>query len=125
MNSNSMPATFWLIWHTLQDHDLLTRVSREADACRTNRTSQLTGFDMTKLCKQPLLQSCYAEILRKYTAVYVIRKPEHEETQVLDYKIPKGKIIVVSSAMAHMDQRNWNMGTSGEHPVTPSGLIGS
>ncbi len=112
-----MPATFWLFWHMMRDRSLLTRVTSEANACRTSDATRLLSFDTTKLCNQPLLQSSYAETLRLYVAVYIIRKPEYEDAQVLDYTIPRDKMIVVSSAMAHMDKRNWNVGTMGEHPV--------
>jgi len=117
MNSNSMPATFWLFWHMMQDGDLLTRARVEANTCRMTNTAKPACFDVTKLCSQPLLQSSYAEALRLYVAVYIIRKPEHENARILDYEIPKDKMIVVSSAMAHMDKRNWNLGPRGEHPV--------
>lgn len=117
MNSNSMPATFWLIWHILRDRDLFTRISHEVDACRMNRTSELLCFDTAKLCNQPFLQSSYAETLRRYVSVYIIRQSEHEDAHVLDYKIPKGKTMVISSAIAHMDKRNWHTGSQGEHPV--------
>lgn len=117
MNSNSMPATFWLIWHVLRDHDLFTRISHEVDACHINRTSELICFDTAKLCNQPLLQSSYAETLRKYVSVYIIRQSKHEDAHVLDYKIPKGKTMVISSAIAHLDKRNWRTGPQGEHPV--------
>lgn len=117
MNSNSVPATFWLIWHMLRDREVLTRASREVDACRLNRTFQPIVFDTSKLCNQSLLQSSYAETLRKYVAVYIVRQPEHEDAQILDYKVPRGKMMVVSSAMAHMDRRNWNTGTVDKHSV--------
>ena len=117
MNSNSIPATFWLTWHIFEDPDLLTRVLHEAEICKLNNSPGLTGFDTTKLCRQPLLQSCYTETLRKYVAVYIIRQPQHQDAKILEYQIPKGKMIVVSSAMAHMDKRNWNTGTGDEHPV--------
>ena len=52
-----------------------------------------------------------------YVAVYIIRKPEYEDAQVLNYKIPKDKIIVISSAMAYMNKRNWNLEVMDEHPV--------
>jgi len=117
MNSNSMPATFWLFWHMVRDRSLLARAIPEVNACRTTSTNNGWSFDMTKLCNQPLLQSSYAETLRLYVAVYIIRKPEYEDAQVLDYRIPKDKMMVVSSAMAHMDKRNWNLGTLEEHPV--------
>ena len=117
MNSNSVPATFWLIWHLLRDRDLLTRASHEIDTCRTTSASGPISFDTTKLCNRPLLQSCYAETLRKYVAVYIIRQPEHEDARVLDYRVPQGKTMVISSAMAHMDPRNWRTGPQGQHPV--------
>ncbi|KAL8796928.1 MAG: hypothetical protein Q9182_007270 [Xanthomendoza sp. 2 TL-2023] len=112
-----MPATFWLFWHILQDRRLLDRVQAEVDSCQTTFTGNTSTFDTTALCNQPLLQSTYAETLRKYIAVYIIRKPEHEDAQIMNYRVPKDKMIVVSSASAHMDKRNWNVGTSGEHPV--------
>ncbi|KAL8811175.1 MAG: hypothetical protein Q9223_006229 [Gallowayella weberi] len=117
MNSNSMPATFWLFWHIVQDRRLLDRVQAEVDHCQASCTGSTSTFDTTALCNQPLLQSIYAETLRKYTAVYIIRKPEHEDAQIMNYRVPKDKMIVVSSASAHMDKRNWNVGSLGEHPV--------
>lgn len=117
MNSNSMPATFWLFWHMILDQSLFVRATPEISACRLSSATKALSFDTTKLCNQPLLQSSYAETLRLYVAVYIIRKPEYEDAQVLDYRIPKDKMIVVSSAMAHMDKRNWNLGTLEEHPV--------
>lgn len=59
----------------------------------------------------------HAEALRKYVAVYIAHTTEYGETQVLDYQIPKNKILVINSAMAHMDERHWNLGTHGEHPI--------
>ena len=112
-----MPATFWLFWHMMRDRSLLAQATSEANDCCTTDTTEPRCFDTTKLCNQPLLQSSYAETLRMYVAVYIIRKPEYEDAQVLDYKIPKDKMVVVSSAMAHMDKRNWNLGVMEEHPV--------
>ena len=80
---------------------------------------QILSLDITKLCNQPLLQIRYVESLRMYVVVYIIRKPEHQDPQVLDYKISKDRTIVISSAMAYLDKRNWNLGTM------EAGLIGS
>lgn len=112
-----MPATFWLLWHMMRDRELLARAVSEINACRMGQTTSLLSFDTTKLCNQPLLQSSYAETLRMYVAVYIIRKPIYEVAQVLQYTIPKERMMVTSSAMAHMDKRNWNLGTLEEHPV--------
>ena len=101
----------------MRDRSLLTRATSEAEACRSSPATRLLSFNTTELCNQLLLQSSYAETLRMYVAVYIIRKPEYEDSQVLDYIIPKDRMIVVSSAMAHMDKRNWNVAVLEEHPV--------
>ena len=101
----------------MRDRSLLSRATAEVDTCRLHAPTRGLSFDAVKLCNQPLLQSTFAETLRIYVAVYIIRKPEYEDARVLDYVIPKDKMIVVSSAMAHMDKRNWNLGTMEDHPV--------
>lgn len=117
MNTNSTPAAFWLIWHMLRDQELLARASREVAACRSSNPSGPADFETARIIEQPLLQSCWAEALRKYTVVFSIRQPDRGDAQVLDYRIPQGKMMVINSAMAHMDRRNWNTGASDEHPV--------
>ena len=112
-----MPATFWLFWHMVRDRPLLSRATAEINACRMIHAAGPLYFDINKLCNQALLQSSYAEVLRLYIAVYIIRKPEYEDARILDYVLPKDKMIVISSAMAHMDRRNWNLGSVEKHSV--------
>ena len=113
-----MPSTFWTFWEILRDPQLFARVRSEVDACALNpSTPENLEFDLTKLCNQPLLQSIYAETLRLRTAVYIIRKPEFQGAPVGDYKIPKDKMIVISSHMAHMDKRNFNTGPEESRPI--------
>ena len=109
--------TFWLCWHTLQDRQLLAAATTEIDECWKEESDGSLVLDSTKLTSQPLLQSMHAETLRKYVAVYIARTTEYGETQVLDYQIPKNKFLVINSAIAHMDKRNWNLGTQGQYPV--------
>ena len=97
---------------------LLTGATSEVQTSRI--TSDITSpprFDMTKLCNQTLLQSTFAETLHLYVSVCVTRRPEFAEAQILDYRIPKDKLIVISTALAHMDKRNWNLGPMEKHPV--------
>lgn len=117
MNSNSMPATFWLFVELLRFPHLLERALTEINDCRSLSSRDSLSFDTRKLCAQPLLQSAYVETLRLRTAVYIIRKPEHSPAQIRDYQIPCGEMIVVNSAAAHMDERNWNLGSDGQYPV--------
>lgn len=113
-----MPSGFWLFWHALQDRSLLAEAATEIDACRTGSDKQISLIETKRLTNQPLLQSLYAETLRKYAAVYITRTTEYQDAQVLDYRIPKGKMVIINSNIAHMDERNWNTGARGEHPVT-------
>ena len=118
MIPSTVAATFWLSWHMVRDRELLTRATSEVQTSRI--TSDITSpprFDMTKLCNQTLLQSTFAETLRLYVSACVTRRPEFAEAQILDYRIPQDKLIVISTAMAHMDKRNWNLGFMEEHPV--------
>ncbi|MCJ1471803.1 hypothetical protein MMC13_000444 [Lambiella insularis] len=117
MNSNSMPATFWLFIELLRSPHLLDCALTEVNNCRSNLSRDSLLFDIRKLCAQPFLQSAYAETLRLRTAVYMIRKPDHAPAQIKDYQIPQGEMIVINSAAAHMDERNWNRGPAGQYPV--------
>ena len=118
MIPSTVASTFWLSWHMLRDRDLLTRVTSEVQTSRITIDATLPpNFDMTKLCNQPFLQSTFAETLRLYVSVCVTRRPDFADGQILDYRIPKDKLIVISTAFAHMDKRNWNLGPMEEHPV--------
>ena len=112
--SNAIILTFWLCWHALQDGELLAAATAEVEECRKEDSS----LDTAKLMSQPLLQSMHAEALRKYVAVYIPRTTEYGATQILDYEIPKNKLLVINSGMAHMDERNWNLGPQNQYPVT-------
>lgn len=117
MSSSTVASSFWLMWHMMRDRKLLARAVSEVHASRPVDAILPFFFDTTKLCSQPLLQSTYAETLRLYVAAVTLRRPDFGDTQVLDYKIPKDRIMVICSTMAHMDKRNWNMGVMDEHPV--------
>lgn len=117
MNSNSMPATYWLIWHLFNDRDMLHQAASETQACRLEKLAGVISFDTNKLCAQHFLQSSYAETLRKYVAVYVIRQPDHEDVDLLDVRIPRGKMMVIPSGIAHMDPKSWASGKNAIYPV--------
>ena len=52
----------------------------------------------------------FAETLRKYIAVYATRTAEWGDVQVLDYRIPKGDMLVIDSARAHLNPEYWDQG---------------
>lgn len=112
-----MPATFWLLWQMIRDPNLLSQALEEVRGCTDTSSPRKSTFDFPKLCNQPLLQSSYAETLRLSVAVYIIRKPGHGDAHIRDYVIPKDKMILMSSRVAHMDRQNWDLGSGEEHPV--------
>ena len=129
MLSNGTTSTFWLLFHTLQSPDLLSAARAELKACRispsTTHTTNTgwvglssTDLNTSLLVSQPLLQSLYAETLRKYISVYLTRRTEFAPVRILDYFIPQNRTIVVNSAMAHMDPANFNEGAEKRQPVT-------
>lgn len=70
-------------------------------------------FDSKKLLNSPLLQSTYAETLRMYVSVLMLRKTR-KESKVGDWTIPKNTNIAVCNYSEHMDEQLWN--PKGESP---------
>ena len=71
---------------------------------------------MDFLNDSPLLQSMYAETLRLRVAVLIIQSAEFGAFDFKGWLLPKDKLILISSRIAHMDQENW--GRKGEPAVS-------
>ncbi|KAF1941001.1 cytochrome P450 [Clathrospora elynae] len=114
-NTNIVPATFWFIYEIISSTPLLAEVRAEVSkAVIDNATSK---FDNSKLLSSPLLQSIYAETLRMYVAVMMVRETT-KECHLGDWTVPKKQSLVVCSYTEHMDARHWNTGTEQDpHPV--------
>lgn len=97
------------------DKKLLANVRTEAEMCRKGGGS---GFDIHKLLKSPLLQSVYAEVLRMRVHMLITRIPQYDDIKIHNWIIPRGKMAVLSTTVAHMDASHWNTGSHGEHPTT-------
>lgn len=71
MNGNAVPATIWFILELIRDRALLSRVRSEVEEAMllgTPDNLSVPNFDLTKLCSGQLLQSSYAETLRRNAA---------------------------------------------------------
>jgi cytochrome P450 len=81
-------------------------------------TATTAKFDTRHLTSSQLLQSIYAETLRKYVAVIMVRRTT-TESKLGAWRIPKEQNVVVCSYSAHMDDNNWNAGPADDpHPVS-------
>ena len=84
-SSNAVPAIIWFCIHIYQDAQLLTRVRGDVskafispqtnDGCSGGGTSRL---DIATLCASPLLQSMFAETLRLYQTVALMRMSDED-----------------------------------------------
>ena len=120
LNANAVPATIWFCLELIQDQKLLARVRQEVDKARTPAASDTmgAGFDLAKLCDNPLLQSCFAETLRLYMNVALMRTPDKKDFTLGRWRFPRHKLIVLSSRTAHYNTDLWNAGTPEKpHPL--------
>lgn len=111
---NSVVAGLWTVLEIFSDKVLLEKVRREVSKCRDSSPS---GFDINRLLENPLLQSIYAEILRLRVHMLIARAPAFDDLSIKDWVIPRGKLLVMSTTVAHMDPETWNTGENNEHPV--------
>jgi cytochrome P450 len=71
---------------------------------------------MDQLLRLPLLQAVYAETLRLRMHFYIVRMADKVDLNIRDWIIPRQKIIVSLTTVAHMDATAWD--TAGnEHPL--------
>lgn len=121
MNANAIPATIWFILELIRDRTLLSRVRNEVDDAMLPGTPDnlsLPKFDLAKLCSGQLLQSSYAETLRLYMAVGLMRIPSHKDYILGKWRFPQDQLIIMSSRTAHHNQEIWNTGTQERpHPL--------
>lgn len=87
------------------------------DACALKHEDGSTRFDVDQLLRLPILQAVYAETLRLRMHFYIIRMPDKVDMSIRDWIIPRQKVVVASTTVAHMDTEAWDTGLQNEHPV--------
>ncbi|KAL2291309.1 hypothetical protein FJTKL_13926 [Diaporthe vaccinii] len=114
---NSITAASWAIFEIYRDPELLARVRAEVDACALKREDGSIWFDVDQLLWLPVLQAVYAETLRLRMHFYIIRMPDRVDMSIRDWIIPRQKVVVASTTVAHMDAEAWDTGLQNEHPL--------
>jgi cytochrome P450 len=74
-------------------------------------------FDVDQLLRLPVLQAAYAETLRLRMHFYIIRMSDTVDINIRDWVIPRRKVIVTPTTVAHMDSKAWSTGLKNEHPI--------
>ncbi|KAK7698161.1 hypothetical protein SLS64_012836 [Diaporthe eres] len=114
---NSITAASWSIFEIYRDPELLASVRAEVDACALKREDGSIHFDIDQLLRLPVLQAVYAETLRLRMHFYIIRMPDTVDMSIRDWIIPRQKVVVASTTVAHMDTEAWDTGLQNEHPL--------
>jgi cytochrome P450 len=100
-----------------RDPELLARVRAEVDPCVLKCADGRIRFDVDQLLRLPVLQAAYAETLRLRMHFYIIRMSDTTDINIRDWVIPRRKVIVTPTTVAHMDSKAWSTGLKNEHPV--------
>ncbi|KAI0169136.1 cytochrome P450 [Hypoxylon sp. FL1284] len=114
---NSITAASWAIFEVYRDPELLASVRAEVDACAVKDDAGRTRFNVEQLLRLPVLQAVYAETLRLRMHFYIIRMADRTDMKIRDWVIPRRKVIVTSTTVAHMDSQAWSTGLNNERPV--------
>ncbi|KAF2115749.1 cytochrome P450 [Lophiotrema nucula] len=116
LTSNAIRASFWFLLETLQSNELFDDASKEVTSVATSSGSSL-HIDERNLLRLPLLQSIYAETLRKYVSVMMVRKTR-QASRLGGYTVPIGKKVVICNYSEHMNEALWQPETGNDlHPV--------
>jgi cytochrome P450 len=114
---NSVTAASWTIFQICRDPELIASVRAEVDACSLKAADGRIRFDIDRLLRLPVLQAVYAETLRLRMHFYIIRMSDNVDLDIRDWAIPRRKVIVTPTTVAHMDSKAWSTGSKNEHPL--------
>ncbi|KAF2475223.1 cytochrome P450 [Lindgomyces ingoldianus] len=105
-NSNTMPSTFWYIFETLRNPDLVMHLTSEVE----KRYDANSGsYDFAALSGIPILQSMHTEIGRLRMATGAIRTNEGGLFKLDEnWVIPKGTSVMIFSHDLAMNTELWS-----------------
>ncbi|KAF7541022.1 hypothetical protein G7054_g938 [Neopestalotiopsis clavispora] len=99
---NSATTASWAIFDIYRNPKLLTSVRAEVDACANICEDGRIPFDIDDLLRQPVLQAVM---------------PDKVDMNIGDCVIPRQKVTVTPTTVAHMDSEAWSTGSRNEHPI--------
>ncbi|KAE8382376.1 cytochrome P450 [Aspergillus bertholletiae] len=112
--TNVVPSTMTLCTHMYCDRSLVEDIRGAVQDCIQPGTP--LRFDLTKLGKQPLLLSMYAETLRFGVQIHIPRCSPYQPLSVAGVTIPPNKMIFINTGLAHSDESVWNT-RNGQYPL--------
>lgn len=104
--TNVVPSSMTLALHVFRDSSLLS-VIRQCVAESTEPENKMK-IDLKTLEKQPHLLSAYAETLRFGVQIHITRSAPHRNLHIGKFSIPKNKLLLINTWLAHTDESVWN-----------------
>lgn len=104
-----LPSIFWYLFESLKDPSLHEAMMAEASASLPPG-SAAASLDIVKFKSLPLMQSCYAEVLRLRLAIAMSRVSELDDFQ-LDSKltIKRNHPLVIFSRPLALNDESWTL----------------
>ena len=104
--TNVVPSAMTLTLHACRDTSLRSDIRRSM--IDTTESADCRRVDLRALESQPLLLSMYAETLRFSVQIHVPRTAPHQNLSVNKLSVPKNKLILINTWLAHTDETVWN-----------------
>ncbi|EAT85804.2 hypothetical protein SNOG_07153 [Parastagonospora nodorum SN15] len=110
--SNTVPNTFWLLYHLYSDPDVLKKCRQEVLAVLTVTESaegKATNIlDISKLKTScPILLSTYKEVLRLYSTAVSARLVMQDHMLDNQYLLKKGSTVMMPTPVQHHNSTIW------------------
>ena len=96
-----------LALHAFRDESLLHGI-RQGLQSTSDSESAAPKFDMRQLEKHDLLMSMYAETLRFSVQIHIPRTTPHRDLNIGGKVVPKNKLMLVNTWLAHTAEDVWN-----------------
>lgn len=109
-----------MLLEVYRDESLIARINKEVASVKLVSSLDHERFasNLTDLCQKPLLQSCYAEVLRLRVALLLNRTPEEEDFKLGDWLFRKRRMILLSTRTAASNENLWSVGDDKmSHPL--------
>ncbi|KAF2635621.1 cytochrome P450 [Massarina eburnea CBS 473.64] len=110
--SNTVPNTFWMLYHLYSDPELLEQCRKEVSDATTvidnNEGEPVQTLDMSKVKTScPVLLSTYKEVLRFYSTSISARLVMEDHMLDNEYLLKKGSTVMMPNPVQHHNSDVW------------------
>lgn len=104
--TNVVPSSMTLTLQIFREAEILSQIRQ--GLAESVEPGTRVRFDWKKLERNPLLLSMYAETLRFGVQIHIPRTSPHRQYSIGNLFVPKNKLMLISTWLAHTDVTVWN-----------------